>query len=187
MHLVNRRPGIAMPNYRRYRVPGGCWFFTVALEDRRSRILVDHVDDLRRAVKVVRSRHPFQVDAMVVLPDHIHAVWTLPEGDADFSRRWYLIKVAFTRSVLKSGVMVPPGRRLGERRLWQRRFWEHLIRNDEDYARHVDYCHINPMKHGLVCRVADWPHSSFHRAVRDGAYPADWGGDRESTGAFGEV
>ena len=176
-----------MPNYRRYRVPGGCWFFTVALADRRSRVLVDHIDDLRHAVATVRERHPFHIDAMVVLPDHVHAVWTLPDGDCDFSRRWYLVKVAFTRAVVRSSTPVPRGGRLGERRLWQRRFWEHLIRDDDDFARHVDYCHVNPMKHGRVARVGDWPYSSFHRAVREGIYSADWGGTVEPAGRFGDV
>ena len=176
-----------MPNYRRYRVPGGCWFFTVTLADRSSRLLVEQMDALRLAVARVRDRHPFHIDAMVILPDHLHAIWTLPEGDTDFSRRWYLIKVAFTRSVVASSVAVPRGRRPGERALWQRRFWEHLIRDENDYARHFDYCHINPMKHGLVAHIADWPHSSFHRAVRDGIYDADWAGTAEPVGVFGET
>lgn len=176
-----------MPNYRRCRVPGGCWFFTVTLNDRRSGILVECVDALRDAVAKVHARHPFHIDAMVILPDHIHAIWTLPEGDTDFSRRWYLIKVAFTRAVVRSGNSVPRGRRPGERGLWQRRFWEHLIRDEQDYGRHFDYCHINPMKHGLVAQVGDWPYSSFHRAVRDGIYAADWAGEIEPGGEFGEL
>jgi len=149
----------------------------VALANRSSDLLVRHVDELRGSIRSVRDRHPFRIDAMVVLPDHLHAVWTLPEDDADYSTLWYLIKLGFTRRLIATGVAVPQGRRAGERGLWQRRFWEHLIRDDEDYARHIDYCHINPMKHGLVARVADWPHSSFHRAVRDGLYASDWAGD----------
>lgn len=119
---------------------------------------------------------------MVVLPDHLHAVWTLPDDDPDISKRWYLIKLGFTRRLSARGIDLPRGRRVGERALWQRRFWEHLIRDDDDFARHVDYCHINPMKHGLVTRVADWPHSSFHRAVRDGIYAPDWAGDAATDG-----
>ncbi|TBW32286.1 transposase [Siculibacillus lacustris] len=175
-----------MPNYRRLRIPGGCWFFTVALQDRRSGLLVERIADLRAAVAVAHRRQPFQIDAMVVLPDHLHAVWTLPDGDSDFSERWRRIKAEFTSALVAAGIAVPKGRRPGERALWQRRFWEHAIRDDADFARHFDYCHINPMKHGLVDRVADWPHSSFHRAVRDGVYAADWAGTVEGPGDFGE-
>ena len=124
---------------------------------------------------------------MVVLPDHLHAVWTLPEGDGDFSLRWSLIKGDFTRNLTRQGRQISLGRRESERGLWQRRFWEHLIRDDEDYSRHVDYCHINPMKHGLVRRVADWPYSTFHRAVRLGICAEDWAGEVETPGHFGEV
>jgi putative transposase len=142
-----------MPNYRRAFVPGGCWFFTVNLLDRRRRLLTDHIDALREATRLTQTRHPFSIDAMVVLPDHIHAVWTLPPSDADFSLRWRLIKIGLAKAVpkteLRSAVRV--GR--GERAIWQRRFWEHLIRDDEDYRRHVEYCYINPVKHGLVSGV----------------------------------
>ena len=123
---------------------------------------------------------------MVVLPDHIHAVWTLPDGDGDYSLRWSLIKGDFTRCLTRGGRHVAAGRRLAERGLWQRRFWEHLIRDDADYGRHVDYCHINPMKHGLVRRVIDWPYSTFHRAVRQGIYAEDWAGVADIPGSFGE-
>ncbi len=175
-----------MPNYRRPNVPGACWFFTVALADRTSLALVEHVDRLREAVAAVRRRHPFRIDAMVVLPDHLHAVWTLPEGDAGISVRWSLIKATFTRAVGRDGRPIPLGRRPGERALWQRRFWDHLIRDETDYARHVDYCHINPMKHGLVRRVSDWPFSTFHRAVRAGLHAEDWAGTAEEPKRFGE-
>jgi putative transposase len=174
-----------MPNYRRAFVAGGCWFFTVNLFDRRQQLLVDHIDTLRRAVAATREKLPFEIDAMVVLPDHIHAVLSLPSDDADFSTRWRLIKARFAKALpnaeWRSAVHVV--RR--ERAIWQRRFWEHLIRDDADYARHVDYCYINPVKHGLVNRVQDWPHSSFHRDVRRGVVPLDWAGDVAS-GAFGE-
>jgi putative transposase len=120
------------------------------------------------------------------LPDHLHAVWTLPPGDGDFSTRWRLVKSRFARSLprLERLSAVREARR--ERGIWQRRFWEHLIRDEADYARHVEYCCINPVKHRLVARVRDWPHSSFHRDVRAGLFPADWGGDVEITGEFGE-
>ncbi|TVT78546.1 MAG: transposase [Denitromonas halophila] len=152
-----------MPNYRRNRAPGGTYFFTVTLADRRSQALIEHVALLRKAVCRVRTARPFHIDAWVVLPDHLHAVWTLPEGDADYSSRWREIKKAFTRTVGGS--------------VWQRGFWEHTLRDERDCAAHIDYVHINPLKHGLVARVADWPYSSFHRAVAQGLYPVDWTGD----------
>lgn len=175
-----------MPEYRRPKVKGATWFFTVTLTDRRSCLLVEEIDLLRRVFADVRRRRPFRVDAMVVLPDQIHAVWTLPDDDGDFSTRWSLIKGDFTRALTRQGRDVSTGRRLGERSLWQRRFWEHLIRDDGDFGRHVDYCHINPMKHGLVGRVMDWPYSTFHRAVREGDLSEDWAGVAEVTGRFGE-
>jgi REP-associated tyrosine transposase len=175
-----------MPNYRRAFVPGGCWFFTVNLLDRRATLLLDNVEALRDAVRATQQSYPFHIDAMVVLPDHLHAVWTLPPDDADFSVRWRLIKTRFAKAI-------PPGERLSpvrearnERGIWQRRFWEHLVRDERDYARHVEYCYINPVKHGFVRRVSDWPHSSFHRDVRAGIFPIDWAGDVDATGEFGE-
>jgi putative transposase len=172
-----------MPNYRRAFIPGGCWFFTVTLRDRRSTLLADRIDELRTATRQTLARHPFHIDAFVVLPDHIHAVWTLPPGDADFSKRWRLIKAHF---IPKHESQIPIRAARGERGLWQQRFWEHLIRHEDDYRRHVDYCYINPMKHGLVRRIRDWPFSSFHRDVKAGVFPEDWAGDAEMTGAFGE-
>ena len=176
-----------MPNYRRAFVAGGCWFFTANLLDRRSRLLVDRVDALRDATRRVRLRYPFHIDAWVVLPDHTHAVWTLPPDDMDFSARWRLIKSYFAKSLPKGEWLSPARRARGERGIWQRRFWEHLIRNDEDYRRHVEYCYINPMKHGLVARIADWPYSSFHRDVREGIFPADWAGEIIEGDDFGEA
>jgi putative transposase len=123
---------------------------------------------------------------MVVLPDHIHAVWTLPPEDADFSLRWRLIKIGFAKTVPKTERRSAVRIARGERAIWQRRFWEHLIRDDEDFRRHVEYCYNNPVKHGLVSRVRDWPHSSFHRDVRAGLFPEDWAGDVAAMGSFGE-
>ena len=140
-----------MPNYRRAFVPGGCWFFTVNVLERGASLLVDHIDRLRESVATTRHKYPFDIDAFVVLPDHMHAVWTLPPGDADFSTRWRLIKTALRRSRYRSRKDEVPCRTArGERGIWQRRFWEHLIRDEADYGRHVEYCHINPVKHGLV-------------------------------------
>jgi putative transposase len=176
-----------MPNYRRAFIPGGCWFFTVNLLDRRQSLLVDHIQSLRNAVVATRNRHAFAIDAFVVLPDHIHAVLSLPPGDADFSMRWRLIKTYFAKALPATERRSAVRKARGERGIWQRRFWEHLIRDDADYARHVEYCYINPVKHELVSRVQDWPHSSFHRDVRRGIFPEDWGGDADINGEFGEA
>jgi putative transposase len=151
-----------MSAYIRPKVPGASVFFTVTLADRSARTLVDHVHILRRAVRTTMAERPFRIDAWVVLPDHMHAVWTLPEGDHDFSTRWSVIKARFSRSMPHTH-----RRRSHEARrehgLWQRRFWEHHIRNDDDWANHVQYCWMNPVKHGLADRPEDWPYSSFHR------------------------
>jgi putative transposase len=176
-----------MPNYRRARVPGGTLFFTVNLLKRRQTLLADHIDALRSAVADTRRDYPFEIDAIVVLPDHIHAVWTLPPNDADFSTRWRLIKMRFAKALPKQERLSAVRQARNERSIWQRRFWEHLIRDDADYARHIEYCYINPVKHGLVTRVRDWPHSSFHRDVRRGVFPVDWAGDVTATGEFGEA
>ena len=175
-----------MPNYRRAFAPGGCWFFTANLLDRKSRLLTEEIDTLRDATRRVRQRFPFQIDAFVVLPDHLHAVWTLPAGDTDFTLRWRLIKSHFAKSQPKTEWLDPVRRARGERGIWQRRFWEHLIRDENDFQRHVEYCYINPVKHGHVARVQDWPFSSFHRDVRDSIFPQDWAGVFELTGTFGE-
>jgi putative transposase len=175
-----------MVRYRRNFVAGGTCFFTVALEDRASTALISHIDVLRGAVRTTRQRHPFIIDAVMVLPDHLHIVMTLPDGDADFSNRLRLVKRRFTDSVARKGAAIPRHRN-GEYALWQRRFWEHTIRDEADFERHVDYIHFNPLKHGLVTRVRDWPHSSFHAYVGQGLLPEDWGGDVSRTvGKFGE-
>lgn len=178
-----------MTNYRRNFVSGGSFFFTVNLAERRLRLLTDHIDKLRVAFRAARTTHPFTFEAVVVLPDHLHAIWTLPEGDRDYSTRWRLIKSAFSRALPKGERISESRRRKGERGIWQRRYWEHTLRDERDFARHMDYIHINPVKHGLVMRVRDWPHSSFHRLVRLGAYPHDWAGDASEMAAgdgFGE-
>jgi putative transposase len=145
-------------------------------------LLADKIEELREATRRTQQRYPFHIDAIVVLPDHIHAVWTLPPDNADFSLRWRLIKSRFARSIAKGEHLSRVRQTRGERGIWQRRFWEHLIRDDADYARHVEYCYINPLRHG----VADWPHSSFHRDVRAGIFPQDWAGEIETSGEFGE-
>src|SRR6266700_6359774 len=165
-----------MVRYRRNFVAGGTFFFTVTLADRTSQALTDHITDLRTALRQTRHSHPFAIDAAVVLPDHLHMVMTLPEGDADYPNRWRLIKRRFTEAVLRSQTPIARHRN-GELALWQRRFWEHTIRDSGDFERHVDYIHFNPVKHRLVSRVHDWSFSSFHRFVRQGLLPEDWAGD----------
>ena len=176
-----------MTSYRRNFAPGGSYFFTVNLADRRLRLLTEHVGLLRAAFRHVRARHPFTVEAAVVLPDHLHAIWTLPKEDSRFAMRWRLIKAMFSRG-LPGGEPLSVSRALkGERGIWQRRYWEHTLRDEEDFERHVNYIHFNPVKHGHVSRVGDWPHSSFHRMVRLGIHPPDWAGDCGIAGfEFGE-
>jgi putative transposase len=164
-------------NYRRNFLAGGSFFFTVNLADRRQRLLTKHIVLLRRAFKDVRHRHPFAIDAIVVLPDHLHAIWTLPESDGNFAVRWQLIKSAFSRGLPRGEPVSASRAEKQERGIWQRRYWEHTLRDEADFARHVDYIHFNPVKHGYVSRVRDWPHSTFHRMVRLGLYPLDWAGD----------
>ena len=164
-----------MPNNRRYRVLGGTYFFTVNLLERYpNNLLIRHVESHCTVVRETCKHWPFHIDAWVVLPDHLHCVWTLPDGDDDNSNRWRIIKQGFSKALpmteRRSAVRVARG----ERGIWQRRFWDYVIRDDGDYAAHVDYCHINPVKHGLVGRVSDWPYSSFHRYVERAIYPLDW-------------
>ena len=176
-----------MSNYRRARVPGATYFFTVNLRDRRSDLLVREIDLLRATVRATQQRYPFHIDAWVVLPEHMHCLWTLPPGDADFARRWKVIKFAFARRLPREELITASQASRGERGIWQRRYWEHLIRDEQDYQRHFDYIHFNPLKHGYVQQLADWPYSSFHRAVAMGLYPQDWcGAALMELGGFGE-
>ena len=160
--------------YRRTRQPGGTYFFTVNLAERSGSLLTDRIDDLRRIVRNVKRSHPFDILAWVVLPDHLHAIWILPEDDGDCATRWMLIKAGFSRSIPKGERVRASRLAKGERGVWQRRFWEHLIIDDDDLARHVDYVHINPVKHGHAARAADWPYSSIHRYMRAGLVRDDW-------------
>jgi putative transposase len=161
-----------MLQYRRNFVKGGTYFFTATLLVRHSNLLIQHIDLLRESVKVTQQRQPFTIIAWVVLPDHLHAVWQLPINDYDYSGRWRAIKSSFVRGLKKQGAFI----NMREDRsalLLQRRFWEHTIKDDNDLRRCVDYCYINPVKHGLVKLVKDWPYSSFHRDVKRGIYPAN--------------
>lgn len=177
-----------MTDYRRNWLAGGTYFFTVALAQRSSSLLVDRIDDLKRSLRAVKSEMPFRFDALVIMPDHLHAVWTLPENDADFATRWKMIKARFSRCIPRGERRSASRIAKGERGIWQRRYWEHTIRDEADLRRCVDYIHYNPVKHGHVRSVVDWPHSTFHRYVRAGVYPIDWGGvkDDDAAGGFGE-
>ena len=132
---------------------------------------------MKKAFETVKDRHPFTVDAIVLLPDHLHCIWTLPQGDDDFSKRWMLIKGKFTRLCDDpfKGTLSPSRIEKRELNVWQRRFWEHQIRDEMDYKRHVDYIHYNPVKHGLASSPLAWRFSSFRRYVKAGAYHPEWG------------
>lgn len=168
-----------MPYHRRFYLPGGSFFFTV-VTDRRRRFLTDaHARELlRKAIQSCRAERPFRILAMVLLPDHLHAIWTLPPGDSDYSARWGIIKATFTKAWLSAGgsATKPSAARLKERwqGVWQPRFWEHTLRDETDLERHLDYIHYNPVKHGLVRCPYEWPWSSFHRWVRFGQYEPNW-------------
>ncbi|OLU25120.1 transposase [Pseudomonas sp. PA27(2017)] len=172
--------------YRRDKTPGATWFFTLNLADRRRDLLTAHIDLLRGSFRHVMRLRPWRIDAIVILPDHLHALCTLPPGDADFALRWRLIKSGFSRTLPNSERISASRQRKGERGIWQQRFWEHRIRDDGDFARHVDYIHHNPRKHGHVERVVDWPWSSFHRYVAAGLLPADWAGSGDDEMFTGE-
>jgi len=160
-----------MPNFQRANQPGGTFFFTVVTYQRKPFITQPICrETLRQVIHQVRQENPFTLDAWVLLPDHMHCIWTLPERDADFSKRWGLIKARFTKNIRRSSLQLP-------KTIWQNRFWEHQVRDDLDFEKHVDYIHYNPVKHGLVSSVRDWPFSTFHRFVRSGIYEINWGAE----------
>ncbi|WP_127113636.1 REP-associated tyrosine transposase [Shimia sediminis] len=164
-----------MPRYIRDRTPGGTWFFTVCLRDRSSDLLVREIALLRRAVMGARINLPFRPDAWVVLPDHMHCIWTLPPGDADFSARWKSIKGRFSRALPDCASFRAAARRPGEKGVWQNRFWEHRIRDAHDLRQHLDILHLSPVNQGLVARPEAWPYSSIHRIRQQkGGLPPDW-------------
>ncbi|NOU22924.1 MAG: transposase [Methyloglobulus sp.] len=165
-----------MTNYRRIHTPGATWFFTVNLAERRNNtLLVENIASLRQSFRHVKQSRPFTINAVVVLPDHLHCLWTLPDGDVDYSIRWNLLKGHFSRTIDKGERISQSRKGKRERGIWQRRFWAHLITDQNDFNKHVDYIHWNPAKHGLVKQVTDWPYSSFHYFVKQGIYPLDWG------------
>ncbi|WP_316214491.1 MULTISPECIES: REP-associated tyrosine transposase [unclassified Bradyrhizobium] len=176
-----------MSRYRRAGIAGGTFFFTVTLADRPSDLLINEIERFRSAYRAAKNRYPFETIAICVLPDHVHALWSLPVNDSDFATRWMLIKSGFSRGLPAAAARSNSKIAKREKGIWQRRYWEHTIRDDRDFERHVDYIHYNPVKHGLVSRVMDWSHSSFHRFVERGILPSDWGGDLlDMTGNFGE-
>ena len=165
-----------MTNYRRIYSPGSTWFFTVNLAERRdNHLLVENIDLLRTAFRYVKQRKPYRIDAIVIMPDHLHCIWTLPSEDTDYSMRWSLLKSHFSRAIPQGERVSQSRNKRRERGLWQRRFWAHLLTGQDDFNNHLDYIHWNPVKHGWVRRVSEWPHSSFHRYVELGVYPVNWG------------
>jgi putative transposase len=158
-----------MPNYRRIKTPGGTFFFTVNLYDRRRHLLVEHIDILREAFRLAQHRRPFRIIAIAIMPDHLHCIWRLPEGDSNNARRWAMIKTVFSSRMACSEKRSSSRIKRGERGIWQRRFWERIIQNDADLNVHIDYIHHNPVKHGLVAEAMDWPYSSLQYPVRQGA------------------
>ena len=175
-----------MPHYLRSFTQGGTFFFTVTLADRQSATLIQHIDFLRISYQHIRHQRPFRTVAISILPDHLHAIWKLPDADTDYSLRWSLIKAGFSRkfTAAENRSASKAGKR--EKGIWQRRYWEHQIRDEDDLEKHVNYIHINPVHHGLVSRVKDWPYSSFHRYVGRGWLPPDWAGCIVGAGEYGE-
>jgi len=212
-----------MAEYRRFYQSGGSYFFTVVTYNRMPILTTsENLSRLHQSFKHVMNQHSFTIEAMVILPDHLHCIWQLPPGDSDFSTRWRLIKRYFSitkdkpvnpvrmsstfqlddshgalnpvfalKGILSSSPIQAPieaGLRTrqavgfsngvterGEKNIWQRRFWEHFLRDEEDWRRHIDYIHYNPVKHGYVQNPADWPHGSFQKALQEGLYPIGWG------------
>lgn len=172
--------------YRRADVASGTYFFTVNLANREGDLLTRHIDVLREVMNKVKQAHPFVIEAMVVLPEHLHAIWRLPNDDVDFPMRWSLIKAGFSRRMDKTETIRTSRLAKRERGIWQRRYWEHCIRDEKDFERHVDYIHYNPVKHGYVSRAIDWPYSTFHKYVETGLLLSDWGHNIVKVEAGGE-
>lgn len=167
-----------MRYYLRQRHPGASYFFTVVTHKRRPILtLPENIARLRQAIRHVKQHHPFFIDGIVILPDHLHTLWQLPAGDDNYPMRWAQIKRCFTMSLAWGGTPDASRKRKREQDVWQRRYWEHQIRNDEDWQRHMDYIHYNPVKHGYVLKAEEWPYSSLASCQRKGWYEAGWGGD----------
>jgi putative transposase len=159
-----------MSEYKRFYQPGGHYFFTLVTHKRKSLFNIpENITHLKTAIQKVKTEYPFKLEAMVLLPDHLHCIWKLPNDSQDFSTRWRLIKRYFSMQV------VAPLNHRHEKQVWQRRFWEHAIRNERDWQQHIDYIHYNPVKHGYAVSAKEWPHSTFHLWVQKGLYDAHWG------------
>jgi putative transposase len=182
-----------MSHYRRANKDGCSHFFTV-VSYRRQQILCDAYirKSLRAAIIASQLKHPFTIDAWILLPDHLHCIWTLPRGDADFSKRWSIIKRSVSLDCAehykKDKWVTASKKKHRESTIWQRRFWEHRIRDQNDFNRHIDYIHYNPVKHGLCKRPVEWQYSTLHRYIRDGIYPVEWAaqGSNIDSGVYGE-
>ncbi len=175
--------------YRRTFSPGGSYFFTLVTKNRRPLFnLPENVAVLRDAFSTVRTKRPFKIDAIVILPDHLHCIWTLPDKDTDYATRWRLIKTWFTKHCDRN-LLTPPKTSKGRKQqqaIWQNRYWEHLLRDNTDFEKHIDYIHYNPCKHGLVDKPVDWKYSSFHHFLKHGILTADWTCDSEFNGIGAE-
>lgn len=175
-----------MPNYRRAYIEGGTYFFTIVTHNRNKILCIEeNRENLKVSIEEVCGKYPFFTDAWILLPDHIHCIWTLPQGDNNFSMRWQLIKRGFTMRYNKAKnetwAISESRKKRKEQAVWQRRFWEHLIRDEEDFERHCDYIHYNPVKHGYVMSPKDWQFSTFHSFVKKGIYDIGWGAKGEIT------
>jgi putative transposase len=171
-----------MMQYRRAKVEGGTYFFTLVTHNRRQFLCqAENISLLREAFRYVMERHSFKIDAIVILPEHLHCIWTLPPGDSNFSTRWRLIKSYFSRhcDAQYRGQISSSRQNKKEQSIWQRRFWEHQIQTEQDFIYHVDYIHYNPVKHGLVDAPSTWEYSSFHHYAREGIYQSNWRANRE--------
>ncbi len=181
-----------MPNWRRAHVPGGSFFFTV-VTDSRAPIFRSEVARtiLGGCIRLCRETWPFEINAIVLLPDHLHTIWSLPPGDDGYSKRWAWIKKEFTKQWIaidgEENQVSIGKRRDGRRGVWQTKFWEHTLESEVDFEQHFDYVHFNPVKHGLVSRPQDWAWSSFHRWVRLGVYPPNWAGGQSAFNGFREI
>ena len=174
-------------HYRRVFTPGATYFFTINLKDRASNLLVTNIHALRVALSQIKKRYPFEINGIVILPDHLHMMINLPGGDSDYPLRIRLIKSIFSRQLPCSESISFARQRKKERGIWQRRYWEHCIRDEKDYAHHLNYIHYNPVKHGYVKKASDWPYSSIHRYIEAEVLCKEWGGcDGDQEGVFGE-
>jgi putative transposase len=169
-----------MSKYRRLWIEGGTFFFTVVLADRASGLLTRRIDLLRASYRAVQVQRPFRTVALCVLPDHLHAIWTLPENDRDYATRWRILKAGFSRDLSAAEDRSTSKMAKRDKGIWQRRYWEHSVRGEEELERLVDYVHFNPVKHGLVSEVNDWPYSTFHRGARGEV--TSWNRDAKPSG-----